>query len=73
MILDRAQNVTVRALVIDETAQCTQESIYAFARKPHSSVTGREFPRMLSESVHVQKEDPKQRGNDTQVKNLAVE
>ena len=42
-----------------------QEEICAFARKPQNNVTGREFPRRPSEYVYVQKEHPKQRGNDT--------
>ena len=54
----------------DETAQCAQEEFYAFARKPHNNVTEREFPRRPSEYVNVQKEHPKQRGNDTSEKIL---
>ena len=69
VIIDTGRkNVTVKAMENDETAQCSQEEIYAFVRKPHDNVTGREFPRRPSEYVNVQKEHPKQRGNDTSEK-----
>ena len=58
-IRHRAQHVTVRAKENDETAKCSKEEIYAFARKPPNNVTGREFPRGPSKYVNAQKEHPK--------------